>query len=661
MLRIFNRFNRSLNNEVIRADLHSSLLDLKPGNPLESRIEALKKLIDWTKLPVTVGDETKDDFSSRTLRTKFLLNFLERNEDVGKYFFTLFSELISRGMTIRLLYFTGISDNNGFFSEISDRLIVKILPPTLIEKDLAEVCRLLFYNPEDIIWFEQHAVNIIDTFMNVAQKYEVDFSHLVNDLEDALIILGSHISSLGVSKEIRRHLQHSELSDSSFVKLSMAINRWDSPDKILVELIQCRKNILQVREKLETSGVSVHLIYMIEKIEAYLNRIEYLLHLRYNPVNSALVLKFISKLLSDEQENLGVKNFIHHNIQLLTRKIVERAGNKGDHYIADTAKEKRKLFVAASWAGVLTAFTAIIKYWIGAGNLPYFFEGFFFFINYAVSFLLMQYWHLALSSKQPAYTASALSRKFEDFKITRELSDIILEVKKISYSQFLAFIGNFLWVVPLVYLFDLFHRFGFGNAIMSEKDAYLTISKHSIFTSMTLIYAAFTGVLLWLSSVIAGWTENWIVYRNIPALIDQSKAINTILGQKKTQSFSESLPGILSGVAGCLSISFFLAAPIIIGKIFGIPLDIRHVTLAAGTVTLAISSISPGLDQWYIYVDMLISITVIGILNFGISFYCAIRMAAIARNVHSKYLKIILKFVITRKKFKKLDTVQELE
>ncbi|MFA7613403.1 MAG: hypothetical protein WCY48_04140 [Candidatus Caldatribacteriota bacterium] len=660
MFRIFRRFNRSLNNDVVRADLHSTLLDLKPENPFDLKMEALKKLIDWTKWPVTVGGETKDYYSSRTIRTKFLLQFLDRNEDLGTYFFGAISDLMKRGKATRLLYITGLTDHNGFFSEIADRMILRILPQTFTEKDLAEICRYLFDSPEDIVWIEQYAINVLEPFIQTAKKFNVSFDFLKDDLEDALIILGSHISSLGVTRQIRRHLDYADLSDLSFIKLSMAINRRDTPDQILKELTQCRINILNVRNKLEEVGVSVQLIYTIEKIESYLNRTEYLLHLRFNSVDSTLLAKFLSKLIADEQEHQGVKNFIQQNIHLLTKKIVERAGNKGDHYIAYNAQGRRQLFVAACWAGVLTAFTAVIKYWIGEAHFPYFFEGFFFFFNYSVSFLLMQYWHMALSSKQPAYTASALSRKFEDFKKTRELSSIISEVRLISYSQFLAFLGNFLWVVPITYLLDLIYRFSFGDSIVSEKEAYLILDKHSIFTSLTLLYAALTGVLLWLSSVISGWTENWVIYRNIPSLITQNSLISGILGKEKSRALAESLPGTISGIAGCLSISFFLAAPVIIGKIFGLPLDIRHVTLATGTVTLALSSLTPGLDQWYLYLEMLVSLTVIGILNFGVSFYCAIRMAATAREVHSKYLRIIFKFSLLRRA-KKSNIVQETE
>ncbi|MFA5584574.1 MAG: hypothetical protein WDA09_10205, partial [Bacteriovoracaceae bacterium] len=74
-----------------------------------------------------------------------------------------------------------------------------------------------------------------------------------------------------------------------------------------------------------------------------------------------------------------------------------------------------------------------------------------------------------------------------------------------------------------------------------------------------------------------------------------------------------------------------------------------------------LSTLSLGIDKWYVYLDMLISILVIGVLNFGISFYCAIRMAALAREVQSKYLKTIFKFSLFRKKVKKLAVTQEVK
>ena len=42
-------------------------------------------------------------------------------------------------------------------------------------------------------------------------------------------------------------------------------------------------------------------------------------------------------------------------------------------------------------------------------------------------------------------------------------------------------------------------------------------------------FAAFTGVLLWLSSIGAGWLENWAVYRRLPEAIAEHR-IKRIIG-----------------------------------------------------------------------------------------------------------------------------------
>jgi hypothetical protein len=41
--------------------------------------------------------------------------------------------------------------------------------------------------------------------------------------------------------------------------------------------------------------------------------------------------------------------------------------------------------------------------------------------------------------------------------------------------------------------------------------------------SGTIFFAAFTGVLLWVSSLFAGWFENWIVFRRVPEAIEHHR------------------------------------------------------------------------------------------------------------------------------------------
>lgn len=648
MFKFIRRFNHARLLDENRADILTLLSGLNPEHSYEERVDALKKIMNWIRQPVVVPNgAVPDHFQARNIRFKFILQFLERHPEHATVFYNSFQEITRRGMAVRLYCLTGIPENTGFINELTDRFIQRILPPTFREKDLAEIFKIVFTEDEDAIWFEQNAMEIIPPLKDLFKKHEITYEGLTLDQNDALVVLGSQVASLGISKNIRRHLGKRQISESSFIKLAMAINRQEPDTTILDEISRCRINLLDVRENIEISGVSVELIYLLEKIDALLNRIEMILYLRHSSYEDDqiyIISRFMGKLIRDELMSLGVKDYIRQNLHMLTRKIVERAGDKGDTYIAHTGPERRDLFIAASWAGVLTAFTAVIKFWIGLGNLALFFEGFFFFINYAVGFLLMQHWHLALSSKQPAYTASALSKKFEQFLKTKELSEIVIEVRKVNYSQFLASFANLLLVVPMIVALDWGWMLATGEHIVSPQIAPDIIAKHNPFTSLTIPFAILTGILLWLSSVVAGWTENWIVFRNIPILIKENSILKNLVGKEKTAQMANGLPSMMAGIAGNLSIAFFLATPIILGKIIGIPLDIRHVTLAAGTITLALSSMEWQLSDWPIAVNMFISVMSIGVLNFGVSFYCAIRMAALARNVDPKYLKIIFKF-----------------
>lgn len=656
MLKIIKNLKYALNPDLVQADLATLLATLDPQNSYQERIATLGQIMDWIRLPVKAqsSGEVPDPIQSRDIRFRFLFQFLDRHPDQAALFASTIQELLEPGGAVGLYCLTGISENQGFFNEVSNRLIQRILPDAYSEQDLSEIFKILFTDEEDALWIESSFKNILPSIEEFTIKHSLSFEALKSDRDEAMVILGAQVATLGTTKDIRRRLIGKRLNESSFLRLNMAINSGGTTNKILQEISNSRLDLKSVRDNIETSGVSVDLIFRLEKIDSILDRIEMLIYLGkdYGDVAKPLILgRFIGRLIRDEIKSLGVKTYIKENLHMLTRKIVERAGEKGEHYIATTPEEKRELFVAATWAGVLTAFTAVFKFLIALMSFPLFFEGFFFFFNYALSFLMMQKWHMALSSKQPAYTASALSRKFEAFKQSKSLDEISLEIKRIISSQFITTIGNLIWVVPAVIALDWIWFFIGGSHFMTGPEALTVIRKHNPFTGLTIPFAILTGIFLWLSSVIMGWVENWLVFRDIPEAIRANTFLNKIMNKKQINSIADNFAGTMGGIAGNVSIAFFLAAPIIIGKFTALPLDIRHVTLAAGTVTLAFNALEWNLEHWPSMLNMAFSITIIGIMNFSVSFYCAIRMAALARNVESKYLRIIFKYAFRGRKY----------
>ncbi len=664
MFKSIKRLKYALAKELSPSDLTTILRGMKTELPINQRMDALENLMNWIRLPTRPSNSTQEvsHIHSKNIRFKFLLQFIEHNPDEAKHFIETLREILGRGVAIRLYYLTGVSENTGFISEFTDRLVQRALPHVIGERDLAEIFRLIFTEPEDAEWFEESYKIILPPIWELIKKHEINIDGLISDQDEALIILGSQIASLGVSKGIRTRIQDQRLSESSFIKLSkLLISKSESDSAVLQEVSLCQINLQKVKKQLEATGVSVDLIYNLERIKSLLQRVEMIIYLRQTndpETKNIIISRFIGRLIRDEISRLSLGLFLKENIKMLTKKIVERAGEKGDHYIATTREEKTHLFYAACGAGVLTAFTAIIKVMIGYVGFSLLFEGIFYFINYAIGFLLMQKWHLALSSKQPAFTASALSKKFEEFVQTKELSEVTAEIRKISYSQFIATIGNLLYVIPVAIIIDWLCLYTLGHHIVSVEYAHTLIDKHNPFTSGTIIYAAFTGVLLWLSSLVAGAVENWVVFRNIPQILRESSFLNSFLGKERARSWASSFPAMIGAASGNIAIAFFLAFPIIIGKITGLPLDIRHVTLATGTITLALNTLPWSTELLPTIGLMVFSIIMMGTLNFGVSFFLAVKLAATARDVESRYLKVIFKYAFRRPQ-EKIKQAQE--
>ena len=74
-------------------------------------------------------------------------------------------------------------------------------------------------------------------------------------------------------------------------------------------------------------------------------------------------------------------------------------------------------------------------------------------------------------------------------------------------------------VIPTALLFNFVYVRLHGHPFLDEHAAEHTIESFHPLHSGTIFFAALTGVLLWLSSLGAGWLENWVTYRRLPEAI----------------------------------------------------------------------------------------------------------------------------------------------
>jgi site-specific recombinase len=140
-------------------------------------------------------------------------------------------------------------------------------------------------------------------------------------------------------------------------------------------------------------------------------------------------------------------------------------------------------------------------------------------------------------------------------------------------------------------------------------------------------------VLLFASSIIAGWAENWFVLHRLDSAIRYNPRITARLGPQRAHRWAAFTRDNISGFASNISLGFMLGLIPAFTGFFGLGLEVRHVTLSAGQLGAACAAIGWDVlhhaELWW----CVAALPVIAGLNLGVSFYLAFRLALRAHNV----------------------------
>jgi site-specific recombinase len=151
---------------------------------------------------------------------------------------------------------------------------------------------------------------------------------------------------------------------------------------------------------------------------------------------------------------------------------------------------------------------------------------------------------------------------------------------------------------------------------------------------MTILFAITTGVFLWLSSLATGWTANYLALHRMASAISKSLRIRAKLGPERAAKLSHWVRNHAPGSVGYIVLGFLLGAVPIMFELFGIPLEVRHVTLAAASLGYALdASRLYGQLRWQDAVLAFSGIAIVGVLNIVTSFVLSFLLAVRARNI----------------------------
>ena len=594
----------------------------------------------------------------RHQRTRFLLNWLDANREVRKLVQATLQKTLREAVGPELFSGTGLPRESAFFSELVERVMHHAfpLPPAL--QDLSTLFTAMFPDPADADWLRGLDHKTLTRLWRLCADEAIAFGYL-QQIDEALAYLVTMIIAAGISPAFRQRLGPKlPLQATPFMSLRRELERYlagHSADaaglrsvRMLIAVCQAQTDIIYTH--LDEFGVSVGLVYHLERMRAQLARMSRLIDLRAaqnTAQDTAQAQALLVDLINAHHHRRSVRGLIQRSFSLLARKMVESSADHGEHYIARDRKQYRMMFWAACIGGFFTAFTTLLKGVIAGAGLARFFEGAFASLNYSVSFITMTAFGGVLATKQPAVTAPALASKMGALDTIDGLRALMLEIAWILRSQAAAVFGNLFAVIPTMALIALAVLFATGMPLMAPHKAHASLQSLSLF-GITPLFAAFTGVLLWLASLIAGFADNWFALHRLREALSQHRRLVQAMGGPRSARCAAFMERHLASVVGNVALGILLGMTPVVAQFFGLPLDVRHVTLSTASVTEAMVTLG-----WHGFATAevwlaIAGILVIGLLNVGVAFGCSLLLALRARDVPSRVRRLVLRAVLRR-------------
>ena len=598
----------------------------------------------------------------RHQRVHAMLDWLDEHRDVRRQVQNCLQKTLREASGPELFSVTGLPHESAFFSELTERAFKMILPRHLSASELPTLFAAMFPDPEDAEWLLELDQEQQERLWKLAADDGISHAYW-QQIEEALTYLTTVVVADGISPAFRQRLEPKmPLQATPFMALrrEMEVYLRASPNdegalrsaRMLIAVCQAQTD--RIYAHLDEYGVSVSLVYRIERMRAQLTRMGRLIDVRSSTWkepgtggSTGRVQLLLADLIAAHHSRSSVRSLVRRSFALLARKMVERSADHGEHYIARDRAGYRAMLKAACLGGVVTAFTVLMKIALAKLGLAHFFEGAFASINYAISFLVIAAIGGVLATKQPAVTAPALAAKMGELDTVDGLRALLTETAMLLRSQAAAIFGNLTGVIPTMLLITAGFMLASGTMLMSPEKAAGAMHDLSLIGPAPL-YAAFTGVLLWLSSLVAGFADNWFALRRLREALAHQRRLVHALGPTRAARWAAWLERHVATIAGNVSLGVLLGMTPVVAQFFGLPLDVRHVTLATGTLVAASASLGWSVLATPPFWLAVSGIVLIGVFNVGVAFASAMALALRARDIPARIRRVVFRAVLRR-------------
>ncbi|TDE16541.1 hypothetical protein [Dyadobacter psychrotolerans] len=563
---------------------------------------------------------------------------------------------------VSLLTEAEIGSNKGFFSDASAKLSFKFLPPVNEPSELRTKFDDIFSDNLDYQWVkaipDENWIRFLDGIFPEVDP-TVD-EYIKKEILNSILILAQRAATLGIEPEVVSKIPRVDDLDSPFLGLNREVifyvektlnsSGYTSVSEndyrhILVMISQCNSQISYIYKHKDVFGISLQLTSLVRQLEQYLKRLSQLLELLETNDRDKkwlIITQLLKEFVYAENTKYSLRKHFSTNLQLLTFKVIENTSKTGEHYIASDKSAYWNLFAKAMGGGVIVAFLCGNKTRLYFQHLPIFWEAFFYSLNYSIGFIIILLLGFTLATKQPAMTASTiaanLSNNGENPNWLNTTTQLLIRLIR---SQFISLVGNALVAFPVAYGLDLLYFYAFGFHIADPAKAFRLISELNAWESLALPHAALAGVYLMVSGLISGYYENKWIYNKYSLRIVSHPKLIRFFGPVKLARIAGYFERNFGGLAGNFFLGVFLGSTSAIGFTFGLPLDIRHITFASGNFGIAVSSLENHVST-ELWINTIIGITCIGIMNVLVSFGLSIAFALKSRNAKFSEVKSLI-------------------
>lgn len=632
-------------------------------------LHAPNRSLDFlTELIGKIRPDKPKDFAQAELRFKALLYQISQDRTS---LFSLRKALLTQFLNTNIvsaLTENGIVSSRGFVQELMGKFKHKLLPELQTPDNFLFVINKIFYKKYDFHWVAGVDKNLwIQFFEGLGIQINLTEPALLKQFAQSMQILSYRIANFGLEKEITHRFENFNDAVFPFLEQNRLVNELvqqtqnnnssEETKRSLVEnitetLYNCNQSIQWIKDQRLQYGTSLAQTYILTRLQQMIDRLFIILDVldTDNSFNTDRFVEYFKTVVHNENTKNSIKEFVSENTGFLAYQIAEHGGRTGEKFITTTRKEFWRMFRSAAGGGIIISFIGIIKNLLSKMALAPFWQGFLYSTNYSLGFILIQETGSTLATKQPAYTANNVASSFDTQKIGEQpdLRNLAITVAKVSRTQLASFTGNLLIVFPLTYLLAWLFFAATGTKIAEGAVAQKLLTDQQPFHSLALLYACFTGFFLFASGLIAGFVENYVVYGKIAERLRNSVVFKKRFNDQRRYRIVHYLENNLGALIGNIALGFFLGMAGFFGKIFGIPFDIRHITISAANTAIGFFGLNHAVsakELWY----TITGVGLIGFLNFTVSFSLAFYVAVKSRGIHLReypeFLNILWRYI----------------